>query len=1544
MLRDALFAGEGEMARYMREHDWTGTPLGPPEGWPDSLKIAVRIVLGSRVPMFVFWGKELYQFYNDAYRPILGENKHPQALVQPAAECWSEIWDVVGPMFTGVLATGRANYVEDHLLWLRRGGFVEETFFTFSHSPAPDDDGTVGGVFCACFETTRRVQARRRLQLVRDVAERAGEGETPQDACLSAVHVVEDSPDLPFVLLFRVSADDSAPSELIAASGVECAGDPQALCDPAGWPLAEVAAAQAGRTVDRLGRRTRGWVAPGVVGDPKRARVLPLPGQGDDGPLVMVAGLSPNAAFDADYRGFVDLFAETVAAAAAKAQARRDAVGRAEALSQIDHAKTVFFSDISHEFRTPLTLMLGPLQQVLARMAEDDPDRSDLEVVEHSALRMLRLVNTLLDFSRIEAGRMSASFEPVDVSTVTAELAGMFRSAAEEAGLDLVVDCPALPPDVYVDPGLWEKIILNLLSNALKHTGAGRVSVSVRLTDRHCRLVVADTGAGIPPEEVPHVFERFHQVRNPAGRAAEGSGIGLALVRDLVELHGGEVVVASALGRGSTFTVTLPRGHAHLPPGQVREHTSRVSFKAMSAPLFVAEIRRWLADEGLPILEERMAGMTPQPALEGPGEEHILIVDDSADMCSYLQRILGEHWRTSAVGGAREALDLIRAGDFCLVLVDVTLPGMDGLDLVRELRADPLTETLPVVLLSARAGEEAAVEGLSCGADDYLIKPFSSAELLARIGSHLVMAKLRRTAAIQLDASEQRFRLMSDAAPVLMWATDTTGGCDFVNRAWLDYTGRLFHEELADGWADGVHPDDKDAACELYQEGFAQRRPFDVEYRHRRADGSYGWLHARGVPRVNGDGVFCGFIGACTDITERKKNEARHRILGEVTAGLDAGDSLAERLSRTGAILVPAFADRCTLEVAGPDGRPWQLLHARADGGRAEVEVPDEVLDRWLEADSRSAEAARPPVCGTVPNAIISPITVQGRVLGALTLVGTAGRPAYDREDRVMSAELARRLALHLDYARLLHVERVARRSVELAAARTSRLQEITAGLSGALTAEQVADVIVGHAERVLGAATLVAMPDSGRVLKPIAVAGPARGDGWAERSPAEAGQVMADRQPLWQVEVPEEPGGRGVAVLPMAVGSDSLGVLVVRLPGDRLLTPEEQEELAAIAGLGACALQRAGRFDIEHQLAATLQRSLLPDRLPNVPGISSWATYCSATSETTIGGDWYDLIPLEDDRVALVIGDVSGHGVAAAAVMGQIRSGLSAYLLEGHDPGQALARTARMAEALEPELMVTACCAVLHLETGTLMYANAGHPPPIVRHPDGTVGYLSPATSPPLGITAPDSYTACEERLAPGSTLVLYTDGLVERRGEPIDTGLQRLAERLGEFDMCLPQLGQLLLAFVGSERNDDTALLLVRTSGAPLTLHIDYPADSGSLAELRRTLADWLRTAHLSDLEEFEFLLACSEAVSNAAEHGYAFAPGTITVDGRITAGQVMIRVADQGGWQDQCFTDRGRGIPLMRAVMDVVTIDANETGTTVEMRRRLRRKELS
>ncbi|MDQ2641882.1 MAG: ATP-binding protein, partial [Pseudomonadota bacterium] len=409
--------------------------------------------------------------------------------------------------------------------------------------------------------------------------------------------------------------------------------------------------------------------------------------------------------------------------------------GANERLAELDAAKTAFFSNISHEFRTPLTLMLGPLEDELAEQdgVEDSGRRLRLETVHRNALRLLRLVNSLLDFSRIEAGRMKALFEPVDLAAVTAELASSFRSAIERGGLKLEVDCPPLPQAVYVDRGMWEKIVLNLLSNAFKHTFSGGIAVRLHGSGSTVTLQVRDTGVGIAAQEIPRLFERFHRVEGSASRTHEGTGIGLSLVRELVQQHGGTVRVESTPGQGSCFIVTLQAGHAHLPQDKVGGAGTGRASPAL-AEAFVQEAQQWLPESA-----------PAQPAEDaGAAKPRVLWADDNHDMRDYVTRLLSPTYHVVAAPDGQAALEAALADPPDLVLTDLMMPRLDGFGLLKALRGNETTRRLPVILLSARAGEESALEGLDAGADDYLVKPFSSRELLARVRTHMELARQRR--------------------------------------------------------------------------------------------------------------------------------------------------------------------------------------------------------------------------------------------------------------------------------------------------------------------------------------------------------------------------------------------------------------------------------------------------------------------------------------------------------------------------------------------------------------------------------------------------------------------------------------------------------------------------------------------------------------------------------------------------------------------------------------------------------------------------------
>jgi signal transduction histidine kinase len=764
------------MGDLIRSKDWSRTPLGPVEGWPLALRMVVDLMMANRFPMILWWGPEFIQLYNDPYRPIPGD-KHPRSLGQPASQCWAEIWHVIGPLVETPFRGGPATWMEDIHLEIRRHGFVEETHFTIAYSPVPDDtaESGIGGVLATVHEITGKVVGDRRVLALRDLGTRSAGARTAEEACALAAQALGRYPsDIPFALLYLVEPGRKQ-ARLSGAAGVK-EGHPAcpsiiALEGPeseqALWPLGAALRAEAMQIVPGLAERLGSHVPPGPWTDPPHTAVVVPIASSKAHHLAgfLVAGVSSRLRLDGSYRDFLELVATQISTGITSAREYEEEKKRAEALAELDRAKTVFFSNVSHEFRTPLTLVLGPLEDLLGKPDRSAPPevREAAAMARRNALRLLKLVNNLLDFSRIEAGRIDAVYEPTDLSALTADLASNFRSAVDRAGMELVVDCPPLAEPVHVDRDMWEKIVLNLLSNAFKFTLEGRIAVELRSAQGQAVLRVIDTGTGIPTADLPHLFERFHRVKGARARTHEGTGIGLALVQELVRLHGGTVSVESEVGRGSTFTVRLPLGSAHLPEEKIGKSRTLASTALGSGP-FVEEALRWLPGPGAetaawsvpPAPDSAPAAHRRSPAAAAAPRPRIVLADDNSDMRDYIERLLAPSYEVHAVADGGAALSAARRERPDLVLTDVMMPVLDGLALLRELRSDPDLRTVPVIVLSARAGEEARIEGLDAGADDYLAKPFGARELLARVGAQIELSRVRREAAEALLRAKQQ--------------------------------------------------------------------------------------------------------------------------------------------------------------------------------------------------------------------------------------------------------------------------------------------------------------------------------------------------------------------------------------------------------------------------------------------------------------------------------------------------------------------------------------------------------------------------------------------------------------------------------------------------------------------------------------------------------------------------------------------------------------------------------------------------------------------
>ena len=887
------------MAVRINSLDWCQTPLGPIEGWHKSLKGLVKMLLASRYPMVLTWGADFTQFYNDAYSQLIG-NKHPKALGIDIRVTLAEAWDTLCPMIETVMSTGVANWTPALLLVLERSGYREESYFSVSHAPAEDDFGRIVGMLAVCSEVTQQVLGERRLRLLRDLASKVAQTQSVEATCQQALAAIALHPmDVPFFLLYlREKNGKSLILQGVVGLQAKEGVSPHSVdlvTDNNIWSLGDAAR---GETVLIEAVDRHMTVHGGAWSEPVHsALVMPIGASGQTAPVgVIVVGISPSRELDEGYRSFYELLASQVSVLIRNAQAHEEERRRAEALAELDRAKTTFFSNVSHEFRTPLTLMLGPAVDALTDTEAPllPRQRERIEILHRNGLRLLKLVNTLLDFSRIEAGRIQANYQSTNLSTYTAELASVFRSAIEAAGVHLTINCPLLPQQIYVDREMWEKIVLNLLSNAFKFTFEGEITVSLHWQETQVQLNVSDTGIGIPKTDLPRLFERFYQIEGNRGRTYEGSGIGLSLVQELVQLHGGTIDVKSEIASGTVFTITIPTGSAHLPPERINV-TAPLDSTANGVSPYIEEALRWLPPEKseLPILDfglennntrsQNIESNQQQSHLKSKIQNlkfKILLVDDNADMRNYITHLLGDKYVIEAVADGNSALAAARRIVPDLVLSDVMMPGLDGFALLQALRADSQTKEVPIVLLSARAGEDSRVEGLQSGADDYLIKPFSARELLARVETNLQLGQLRQQARRE---SEERLRLAIESAELGTWDFDPIAG----TLKWDEHCKAMFglapnaevnyHVFLA-----GLHPEDRHRMHEVVQQAInpASGGKLDVEYRTIGIeDGVERWIAAKGQSYFDRAGQAVRFIGTVLNITEKKCVEAEREQL-----------------------------------------------------------------------------------------------------------------------------------------------------------------------------------------------------------------------------------------------------------------------------------------------------------------------------------------------------------------------------------------------------------------------------------------------------------------------------------------------------------------------------------------------------------------------------------------------------------------------------------------------------------------------------------------
>ena len=753
-----FLSGGGEMGKLIRTKDWSKTALGSPDTWPQSLRTAVSICIASNFPICISWGLDRVQIYNDGYWPITGD-MHPASMGQDFKECWHSAWPVIGQAFEDAFL-GTTSFLETQRIFLDRYGYVEETFFTFSFSPILDETGNIGGLFHPVVDQTQQTLAERRLNVLRAVADSTVNARTVEEACSLILKCLKDFElDIPFVLLYSIAADGKE-ANLQGSVGVEN-NSPLSpakinlqLKQSGNWPVTEAIQNGTAIQIDELGKIFGTFHCGPYAEPPEQALVFPLTLHGTThNEYFLVAGVSSRRSLDEKYRLFYELLAASVTNTLTKARAYEEERKKAEALAEIDKAKTVFFSNISHEFRTPLTLMLSPLEELLNQKNNhfSESEKQNIETAQRNAMRLLKLVNTLLDFSRIESGRQQAVFNLVDIVALTKNLAANFRSIIEKAGLKLIVKADTIIQPVYVDKQMWEKIVFNLLSNAFKYTLKGSITVALSAEEDFAVLKVKDTGVGIPENELPKMFERFHRVQNVTGRTYEGTGIGLSLIKELVQMHQGTINVESKLNEGSLFTVKIPTGKKHIAEQQISK--TAIDSDEISSDIYAEEI------ETLQGTEEKKVSKISH-VKEKNNLPIVLVVDDNADMRRHISSVLSNNFNVITANNGMDALHKMKETVPALVLSDIMMPVMDGIGLLKEIKNNKVTANIPVILLTARAGEESKIEGWETGADDYLIKPFSAKELVARVTAQIRMVKLRQS----LEGNVRNLFLQSPAA------------------------------------------------------------------------------------------------------------------------------------------------------------------------------------------------------------------------------------------------------------------------------------------------------------------------------------------------------------------------------------------------------------------------------------------------------------------------------------------------------------------------------------------------------------------------------------------------------------------------------------------------------------------------------------------------------------------------------------------------------------------------------------------------------------
>lgn len=772
------------------------------------------------------------------------------------------MWDGVYHLIDRCLTLGEPTYKEDDLLLYRRGqrGQFLERYHTWSFIPIFDPTGKPLGLYNPTSETTAAVLARRRQETMRDLSEELLVARNTADYFASVSEVLErNTKDVPFAITYSIADDtrgalsmqlessigvpDNHPSvpakmslQLPNLRSQSSQRGSNAFSSPTlsaisnltnsssrvkvsymtkSWPIATALATRQCVLVDDCSALITGFPLREWDEMPYQAIVIPICSElSTDTPrAVMIMGLNYRCPLDTAYEDWIHVLRAHLVSSLASARASEEEKQRVADIDRMARAKTAYFQSAAHELRTPLTLVAGPIDDMLQTPLTASQNKT-LTMAQRNLRRIQRLVNALLDFSRLEAGKLTGHFYPVHLGQFVGDLAALFGPGLERRNVAYSIDIQAREKMVFVDPALLETAVTNLISNAVKYTAAGRVDVRVSYSDS-AFISVTDTGCGIPANEVDTVTDRFNRASN-ATRAVEGTGIGLALTKEIVKLHGGELLISSRTveetggAHGSTFTIVLP-----LVERETAENGSAVAFGAYGRQM-VEEVNQWAGNASVDVRSEDAGSLNGSvDTAKGEGvfffdkSDVLLLVDDTVELRRYIKSIFAPHCTVVEAANGVEALEYVRHNPVQLILSDLMMPKMSGDELLAEIRSDPTTASIPMVLLSAATDEEVRLSAIVAGAEDFILKPFRPKELLARIHLHMQLGKRRRELERLFMVREHEIRILSDLCPTGIIRTNEDGLITYGNNAWKAHAGMKVDDDPL-SWPQYLEPNEGD--------------------------------------------------------------------------------------------------------------------------------------------------------------------------------------------------------------------------------------------------------------------------------------------------------------------------------------------------------------------------------------------------------------------------------------------------------------------------------------------------------------------------------------------------------------------------------------------------------------------------------------------------------------------------------------------------------------------------------------------------------------